>query len=180
MLLFILFGILLIANQIPLPLSTAAVEVLVSNGRFFKCPTQLATPTLLESFSGGKLLIEPSSDEEDLYIPIDRSYDGNDWHRVQGRYVSHVTTTCGEIELDYYFHLCEIEVPKLEDKNVGYFLTRWEEKNVTDRRVAARFLERATWGATWDEIVEFESQIATLGTKALALWVKSQQSMRPS
>jgi hypothetical protein len=37
MLLLILFGIILIANQIPLSLSAAAVEVLVSNCTLFKC-----------------------------------------------------------------------------------------------------------------------------------------------
>jgi hypothetical protein len=35
----------------------------------------------------------------------------------------------------------------LKDENVGYFVTKWEEKNVSNRRKAARFLEKATWGA---------------------------------
>lgn len=89
-----------------------------------------------------------------VYIPIARSYDGNDWHRVQGRYVSYVDILqCGESASagsgysagDY---LCEVQVPALNEGNLGYFLTKWEEGIASDRRLAARFLEKATWGAT--------------------------------
>ena len=132
------------------------------------CPTDVKTPTILPSFAGGKLLIAPTTAVGDLcilsrvnrndtskriFVPVSRSYDGSDWHRVEGRYVSYTTVNCGNAAGagtgyaagDY---LCEIEVPPLKEGNVGYFLTRWEEGVATDQRKAARFLEKATWGAT--------------------------------
>lgn len=88
-----------------------------------------------------------------VYIPLARSYDGNDWHRIRGRYISHVSMVCGEANeagLGYAAgaYLCQINIPQLADGDEGYFLTKWEEGVASDRRAAARFLERATWGAT--------------------------------
>ena len=92
---------------------------------------------------------------------------------------------CGEADTsgfgyDAGEYLCEIDVPELNEGNVGYFLTKWEEGIVTSRRAAARFLERATWGAKWDEIVNLESEIESDGKRALAQWVKTQQGLTPS
>jgi hypothetical protein len=77
-------------------------------------------------------------------------------------------------------YLCEIDVPQLSSGNVGYYLTKWEEGVANDRRAAARFLERATWGATWDEIVNLEDEVASMGKRAMAQWVQTQQSLKPS
>lgn len=165
-LLLFLLGLFFWSSLIASLLSEAAPISISSDATFFTCPTDLSKPTQLESFSGGHLLLAPTSQEGDLcilsrvnrnvekkvYIPIARSYDGNDWHRVQGRYISYVTAKCGEASEsgpgysagDY---LCEISIPMLKDENVGYFVTKWEEKNVSNRRKAARFLEKATWGA---------------------------------
>ncbi|KAL3793870.1 hypothetical protein HJC23_002117 [Cyclotella cryptica] len=136
------------------------------NATLVACPTDLSTPTQLASFSGGSLLVSPTSQEGDLcilsrvnrndtskkvYIPMARSYDGNDWHRVEGRYVSFVTAQCGEAAIDGVGfsagdYLCEIAVPQLDSGNLGYFLTKWDAGSASNRRKAARFLERATWG----------------------------------
>eukprot|EP00804_Cyclotella_cryptica_P019736 CCRYP_009662-RD/>CCRYP_009662-RD protein AED:0.10 eAED:0.10 QI:0/0.90/0.86/1/0.90/0.86/23/166/2685 len=146
------------------------------NATLVACPTDLSTPTQLASFSGGSLLVSPTSQEGDLcilsrvnrndtskkvYIPMARSYDGNDWHRVEGRYVSFVAAQCGEAAIDGVGfsagdYLCEIAVPQLDSGNLGYFLTKWSE------------------------IMSLENSIATSGQKALALWVKNQQSLSPT
>jgi hypothetical protein len=148
------------------PLSAEAISF-SNNATLSTCPSVLKAPTKLLNFTGGKVLIAPTLNEGDLciltrvnrnatkkvYIPLARSYDGNDWHRIRGGYISHVSMECGEASvagLDYEAgeYLCEIDVPYLTDGNVGYFLTKWEEGVASDRRAAARFLERATWGAT--------------------------------
>ena len=136
------------------------------NATLVGCPTDLSTPTQVASFSGGSLLVSPTSQEGDLcilsrvnrndtskkvYIPIARSYDGNEWHRVEGRYISFVTTQCGVsastgVGFSTGDYLCEIVVPQLKEGNVGYFLTKWEEGSASNRKKAARFLEKATWG----------------------------------
>ncbi|KAL3805312.1 hypothetical protein HJC23_009019 [Cyclotella cryptica] len=171
-----------------------------SNATVFACPSALYTPTQLADFSGGLLLISPTSGEGELcilsrvnrnstskqvYIPIARSYDGNDWHRVQGRYITHVVSRCGEASeagsgYSAGQYLCEINLPGLSEGNVGYFLTRWEEGIVSNRRAAARFLEKATWGPTWDEIIDLENKIVSQGQKSFALWVQTQQSFTPT
>jgi hypothetical protein len=122
-------------------------------------------------FTGGELLLAPTANEGDLcilsrvnrdvtqaaskkvFIPVARSYDGSDWHRVEGRYVSYVAVQCGQSAADgdgYSAgdYLCQLQVPQLNEGNVGYFLTKWEQGTATDTRQAARFLEKATWGAT--------------------------------
>ena len=158
----LLFQISLIFLYLTPPLSAISI----SDAPLFSCPAELSTPTLLPSFTGGKLVIHPTSSHGDLcilsrvdrnttkkvYIPIARSYDSYDWHRVRGKYITQVTATCGNFTQDNRLdialgtHTCEISVPDLVDGNVGYYLTSWEEKNVTNRRIAARFLERASWG----------------------------------
>jgi hypothetical protein len=138
-----------------------------STSPLLSCSAALKAPTLT-SFTGGRLLIAPTVNEGDLcilsrvnrnetakrvFVPVARSYDGSDWHRVEGRYVSYTTVQCGDSAADGTGYsagdyLCEIEVPNLKAENVGYFLTKWEEGVASDRRKAARFLEKATWGAT--------------------------------
>ena len=147
--------------------SSAASISFSSNSTLVACPTDLSTPTPVTSFSGGSLLVSPTSQEGDLcilsrvnrndtskkvYIPIARSYDGNDWHRVEGRYVSFVATQCGTsassgVGFSAGDYLCEIVVPQLNPGNVGYFLTKWDAGSASSRKKAARFLERATWGS---------------------------------
>lgn len=152
------------------PSSWAATISFSSNSTYVDCPAASSptTPVQIPDFSGGKLLLAPTANEGDLcilsrvnrndtakkvYIPIARSYDGNDWHRVQGRYISYVDMQCGESAADGAGYaagdyLCEVQVPALNEGNVGYFLAKWEEGIASDRRLAARFLEKATWGAT--------------------------------
>ena len=154
------------------PLSSLAAPVsFAANSTFVLCPAAsgpITTPAPIANFAGGKLLLAPTGNEGDLcilsrvdrdngkkkvYIPISRSYDGSDWHRVRGKYVDRVSVLCGESTGDgngYSFgdYLCEVTVPMMNEGNVGYFLTKWEEGVASDRRLAARFLEKATWGAT--------------------------------
>eukprot|EP00804_Cyclotella_cryptica_P004534 CCRYP_006892-RA/>CCRYP_006892-RA protein AED:0.17 eAED:0.17 QI:494/0.84/0.6/1/0.94/0.9/20/0/2106 len=182
------------------PRSSGANITFSSNATLVACPTDLSTPAQVASFTSGSFLVSPTSQEGHLcilsrvnrndtskkvYIPIARSYDGNDWHRVEGRYISFVDTQCGTsanhgVGYSAGDYLCEIFVPKLEPDNVGYFLTKWEDNSATPRREAARFLEKATWGPRWSEIISLENSIATSGKKALALWVKNQQSLAPT
>lgn len=187
---------------ISLLLSSVAVAAVVpfsSDASLFACPSTLQTPTQLPSFTGGKLLLAPTSREGDLciltrvnrnvtkkvYIPIARSYDGSDWHRIRGKYISNTAVTCGEASdagssFNAGDYLCEVDVPVLAADNVGYFLTSWADGVATDRRVAARFLEKASWGAKWGEIINLENEVAANGKKALAQWVMTQQSLEPS
>ena len=147
------------------PISFSATAPLV------QCPAASSptTPSQLSDFTGGALLLAPTAAEGDLcilsrvnrnetqakkvFIPIARSYDGHDWQRVAGKYISYVSTQCGESVADGTGYsagdyLCEVTVPELNQDNLGYFLTKWEPGVANDRRLAARFLEKATWGAT--------------------------------
>lgn len=45
-------------------------------------------------------------------------------------------------------YLCQVTVPPLGGSSDGYYLTRFEEEELSDRTKAARFLERNTWGAS--------------------------------
>lgn len=149
-------------------LPSASAVTFSPNATYVACPaaSSPSSPTQIADFTGGKLLIAPTASEGDLcilsrvngdaakkvYIPIARSYDGNDWHRVQGRYISYVDMQCGESAADGAGYsagdyLCEVQLPELNQGNLGYFLTKWEEGTASHRRLAARFLERATWGA---------------------------------
>ena len=186
--------------RFPWPSPTAAAVVpFSSDASLFACPSTLGTPTQLPSFTGGRLLLAPTSKEGDLciltrvnrnvtkkvYIPIARSYDGSDWHRIRGKYISYTAVKCGEASdagssYNAGDYLCEVDVPVLAADNVGYFLTSWEDGVASDRRIAARFLERASWGAKWDEIINLENEVASDGKKALAQWVMTQQSLQPS
>lgn len=62
------------------------------------------------------------------FIPIARSYDGNNWQPVEGKYVSSVSVElCGEAEEagDGYSqgdYLCQVKVPLLKDDSSGYYL----------------------------------------------------------
>ena len=154
----------------PLP-SWAATITFSATAPLIDCPAASSptTPSQIASFTGGTLLLAPTANDGDLcilsrvnrndastkttYIPIARSYDGNDWHRVAGKYVSYVSMQCGESAADGTGYsagdyLCEVTVPELKEGHVGYILAKWEEGAATDKRLAARFLERATWGAT--------------------------------
>lgn len=151
--------------------SLAATIAFSSTAPLIDCPAASSptTPSQIAFFMGGALLLAPTANHGDLcilsrvnrndastkttYIPIARSYDGNDWHRVAGKYVSYVSMQCGESAADGAGYstgdyLCEVTVPELTAGHVGYFLAKWEEGTATDKRMAARFLERATWGAT--------------------------------
>ena len=153
--------------------SLAATVTFSANAPLVTCPAASSppTPTLLSDFTGGEFLLAPTANEGDLcilsrvnrdvteaaskkvFIPVARSYDGSDWHRVEGRYVSYVAVQCGQSAAngDGYSagdYLCQLQVPQLNEGNVGYFLTKWEQGTATDTRQAARFLEKATWGAT--------------------------------
>ena len=160
----------LLASLQFLPTSAAPITFSAS-APLVQCPAASSptTPTQLSDFTGGAVLLAPTAAEGDLcilsrvnrnetqtkkvFIPIARSYDGHDWQRVAGRYISYVSTQCGESAVDGAGYstgdyLCEVTVPELHQDNLGYFLTKWETGVASDRRLAARFLEKATWGAT--------------------------------
>ena len=132
------------------------------------CPTTTNTPTKLSGLPGAGveyLLINPTSSEGELcilnrvnrevkkvYIPIARSYDASSWHRLEGKYITDTTVVCGNAASDGTGYnsgdyLCQVQVPSLGEGNDGYYLTSYSVVGVSDKIKAARFLERATWGA---------------------------------
>jgi len=132
-------------------------------------------------------------DAKPTYIPISRSYDGLDWERVPGRYLSETDTICGYAATDgkYYSagdYLCKITVPKLKEGNVGYYLTYYVVDdddgggNIMSSSLsrAASFLQRITWGPKLSEIEDLAKQIDTMGDYALALYLKNQTEMEPT
>lgn len=133
-----------------------------------------------------------------FYIPIARAFDADgDWAKSAARYVDFTSVLCGQSELDgppdvrgvnQYSqgdYLCQITITRpLAQTHVGYYLTTFVDANlpgvVANRRAAARFLERATWGPTWEEITALEAQIDADGNKALANWVSDQVQLPPT
>ena len=99
-----------------------------------------------------------------VYIPIARSYDGHDWHRSPGKYLTQVHVECGEVTTsgsgynvgDY---LCQVSVPPLGVTSDGYYLTKFVEEDTSDRTKAARFLERFTWGASKFDLFQYEMHL---------------------
>ena len=164
----------------------------------FSCSDyELETPTLLNSTTDGggdavSFIVPPSDSSGTLctltrvdnkitstHIPIARSYDTKDWQRNPGKYVSYTTIECGVVSSgdgdDEY--LCQLSLPALTENNDGYYITRYYSEPLPSRTLAARFLDRTTWGPTYGEIVDFESQIEANGTRAYAEWVKAQVEM---
>ena len=63
-------------------------------------------------------------------------------------FVSCGTAQNGGEEYNAGDYLCQVTVPPLGGSSDGYYLTRFEEEELSDRTKAARFLERNTWGAS--------------------------------
>lgn len=163
--------------------------------RFSCAEYALESPTLLNSTNGGDAVsfVVPPSDSSgtlctltrvdnpitNTHIPIARSYDVKDWQRNPGKYVSYTTIECGAVSSgdgdDEY--LCQLSLPALTGENAGYYITRYYSEPLPSRTLAARFLDRTTWGPTYEEIIDFESRIETNGTRAYAEWVKAQVEM---
>ena len=96
-----------------------------------------------------------------IFIPIARSYDGRDWQLNTARYMTDATVTCGTTdtvgptnedtsvaEWTSGVYLCQITVPPLSAADDGYYLRTYVQDAPTDKTLAARFLERTTWGAS--------------------------------
>jgi hypothetical protein len=131
--------------------------------------------------------LKGQKDAKPTFIPVSRSYDGNDWERVPGKYLPKTDTLCGYAANngDYYSageYLCKIMVPKLEEGNVGYYLTYYSEEDGMSSSLsrAARFLQRVTWGPRLSEIEELGKQIETMGDLALAMYLKEQLELPPT
>jgi len=122
-----------------------------------------------------------------VYTPISRSYNGHEWQRVPGKYVQNVNITCGNIITtnndgdSNEEYKCQIQIPPLTTNNDGYYLTTFQPlKPTTSQTLAAKFLERTTFGATWDQITDLEQQIDIDGEYALAKWIHTQVNMKPT
>lgn len=119
------------------------------------------------------------------HIPISRSYDGGNWQRTPGRYISETKIVCGYAVTDGKYntageYLCQLSVPRLELGQVGYYLTYFDAGVVSPESRAARFLHRITWGPKLSEIEELGKQVKEKGDLALALYLKEQTEMEPT
>lgn len=107
--------------------------------------------------------------DDTIYIPIGRSYDGNDWESVAGI----EDTLVYDCEEEILSHQCTVTLPYSED----YYLTVFNH-TLTHRAEAARFLERATFGPTTAEIDQLASSADI--SSASTNWVKQQMTGKVS
>ena len=77
------------------------------------------------------------------YIPVSRSYDGNDWEASPGLHEG-LTVVC---EGDNSSRKCQLEIENTATDT--FFLAKYvQDNNISDRDKAARFLEMTTFGTT--------------------------------
>ena len=191
-------------NASPITFDASAIKYTCSDTTSVRTPLKLLPLSQNKVNNNGypsqydTILLEPTSGEGELctltrknsefsttYIPIARSYDGNDWSRSAGKYLEQMQNeaTCGTSAtngLNYNAgeYLCQLAVPTLLITNDGYFLTKFDESEAasSSQTRAARFLEFATFGGTRDEITNLSNDIDTSGNYAIASWVHDQVS----
>ena len=102
------------------------------------------TVTLLMDLApANELVILARSNSATDYIPVSRSYDGNDWEASPGLHEGLVVVCVG----DNSSRKCELEIEKTATDT--FFLARYvQDNNISDRDKAARFLEMTTFGPT--------------------------------
>ena len=107
-----------------------------------------------------------------VHVPIARSYDGRAWQLTAGAYLSTTTLTCDGAEE-------ECIISGLDGIEGEYYLTSYHRPSVSSDVLAARFLERTTFGPKVEEIQSLSASISTLGTdddgrEALAAYTHNQ------
>lgn len=110
--------------------------------------------TTQNSLDGGKT----------FYIPVGRSYDGNDWERVAGKYSALEYTCNGDT--------CTVDLSDWESNT--YFVTSYSYTLIPSQ-TSARFFERASFGAS-------PSMLSLATTEAqMAEWIRDQfdESLTP-
>ena len=107
-----------------------------------------------------------------VHVPIARSYDGRAWQLTAGAYLSTTTLTCDGAEE-------ECIMSGLDGIEGEYYLTSYHRPSVSSDVLAARFLERTTFGPKLEEIQSLSASISTLGAdddgrEALAAYTHNQ------
>lgn len=100
------------------------------------------------------------------YIPVSRSYDGNDWEAPPGIH-SGLSIVCGK-DVSSGLRKCQVTIPVAS--NDVYFITKYANE-ISDKAKVARFLERATFGPTLPEINAFDE---TNLEQSMAEYVRDQ------
>ena len=113
-----------------------------------------------QNAAGGRFLIEASSAS---FAPVARSYEGNDWEAAAGFHGS-IAITC-----DDSTSICELRLPPLKNGE-SYQLQGLAAHLYSERDQVARFLEKATFGASPADI----DKIAT--NSRIVSWVRDQMS----
>ena len=111
--------------------------------------------TTQNSLDGGKT----------FYIPVGRSYDGNDWERVAGKYNTLEYTCDGGGS-------CTVDLPDWETNT--YFVTSYAY-TLTPSQTSVRFFERASFGASPSMLSEATTELQ------MAQWIRDQfdESLTP-
>ena len=186
--------------------AAAAVPITASDNVAQPCPpvTAATTPqrSLITSLDGtAASLILPlasshartgAADETSLctltrlvssvHVPIARSYDGGTWQLTAGAYLSTTTLTCDEGGGADGAQECIVS--GLDGVEGRYYLTSYHRPSVSSDVLAARFLERTTFGPKLEEIQSLSASISTLGTdddgrEALAAYTHNQMYETP-
>lgn len=92
--------------------------------------------------------------------PIGRSYNHHDWEQYSGHF-SNILFSCDEEE-----PACFVNLPKPEE-GYNYILTSYDH-SLPEKDVAARFLEKTTFGPRRSEIASFTSPLE---------WIQKQMSL---
>lgn len=112
--------------------------------------------------------LSPTSTLADYYLtPVARSYQGNDWQRVGGKYAQHLEITCAASD-------CDLTIPALPLLPEGKFVLMPFVHSISDRAEVSRFYQQTTFGPTmamingWDYTSPMENEMAA--------WVKNQMN----
>jgi len=101
--------------------------------------------------------------EGSVYVPVGRSYDGFDWERTAGPEVG--------LEWECAASVCDVSLP-FEAGKQTYYLTTYDH-TLSDRATVARFLEKAAFGPTMSDLVNWDYSGGDLEI-SITEWVEDQ------
>ena len=135
-----------------------------------------ATITLTNTLSTGQLctLFEITTSDPTLdnvyeyYIPVGRSYDGNNWERVAGKH-SELSYDCTAGD-----GTCLVTLPEVTTSK--YYMAAYKYE-LTGKQSWIRFMEKSAFGATQQAITDQANQFDVLD---MATYIESQLALNPT
>ena len=167
-----------VSNGMPASWNDATRDATKSNLLTFDTITDddEATITLTNTLSSGQLctLFEITTSDPTLdnvyeyYIPVGRSYDGNNWERVAGKH-SELSYDCSAND-----GTCSVTLPEVSTSK--YYMAAYKYE-LTGKQSWIRFMEKAAFGATPQAIIDQANQF---DVSDMATYIETQLALTPT